>query len=715
MRKIFVVVFSFISIFQLVADEGMWLLPLIQKLNYEQMKKMGLNLKAEDIYNINHSSLKDAVVIFNGGCTGEMVSNEGLLFTNHHCGYDAIQTHSSVNHDYLKNGFWAKSKEEELANPGMFVTFLVRMENVTEKIIAVLNDTMKEPERKILISTSSNIVVKEAIKGTTYEAEVKPMFEGNQYYLFVYETYKDVRLVGAPPQSIGKFGGETDNWMWPRHTADFSVFRVYCSADGKPAEYSKDNVPLKPRYFFPISLKDLKKDDFTMVLGYPGNTERYLSSYGVQELAEVVHPVRIKVRTVKQNIMMEDMKKSEKIRIQYASKYTRSANYWKFSMGQERGIQKLKVIEKRQQLEQQFKHWVEADTSRKREFGNVVPLIERAIKSRKELYFSQQYYAEAIFRSIEPTTLVLSFNPLIEEMSKPEPDQQKMKEQIDQLQPACENFFKNYNFDTDFRIAQAMLRLMKEDFQKDYMPDIFNVIKKKYKGNTDAYLNKVYSKSIFSDSIRMKSFLNKPQLKVLKNDPFFIFTQSVYNRYRSIYKVMNLTNDVLNSAERKFVKGLQMMQTDRVFYPDANFTMRLTYGKVGGYSPFDAIHYDYLTTLKGIMEKENPRDEEFVVPFRLKELYRSKDFAPYSATDNMPVCFITDNDITGGNSGSPVVNGDGQLIGIAFDGNWDAMTGDIEYEPTLQKCICVDIRYVLFIIDKFAEANYLLKELSIVQ
>jgi len=695
----------------LMADEGMWLISLTKDLIYNDMKKMGLRLTPEQIYSVNHSSVKDAVVIFNGYCTGEMVSPEGLLFTNHHCGMDAIQSHSTVEHDYLKEGFWAASRKDELPNPGMFVSFLVRIEDVSPRVLSHVNDTMKESERRAHVAAAIDEIIRAATDSTFYNAEVKAMDEGNAYFLFVYETYKDIRLVGAPPQSIGKFGGETDNWMWPRHTGDFSIFRVYCSPDGKPAEYSPENVPLKPRHFFPISMKGIREGDFTMVIGYPGTTDRYATSYAIKELAEVVHPIRINVRGLRQSILMEEMQKDEKIRIQYASKYARSSNYWKYSIGQMKGIRQQQLIEKKQQEEQQFARWYNADSARKAKYGNVLPTLDRAFSSRKELYSALMFLSEAVFRSIESISFALSFNDLYEELSKKNPDPENVNGEIQYLKKSAGQFFKNYNRHVDMRVAKAMFSAMMTRMKDPFRPSYCSFIEKKYHANPDKFVNEIYKQSMFCDSQRLMTFLENPSLKILKKDKIFQVAMATHEKYTSMQRENNMINLIISGEKRKYIRGRQEMEPGKKYYPDANFTMRLSYGKTGGYRPADGVKYDYVTTLTGVMEKENPLTEEFYVPGKLKDLYRQKDFYPYSKDSVLTVCFISDNDITGGNSGSPVLNAEGELTGIAFDGNWESMTVDIHYHPQLQKCISVDIRYVLFIIDKYAEARYLLNEL----
>lgn len=692
------------------ADEGMWMLPLIKKLNIGTMHEMGLKLTAEDIYSVNKSSLKDAIVIFGRGCTAEVVSDKGLIFTNHHCGYGQIQSHSSVEHNYLEDGFWAKTLRDELPNPDLTATFLIRIEDVTEKINAVLNSDMTEAERENAIRTKQSELESDATEGNHYNASVRSFFEGNQFFLFVYEIYKDVRLVGAPPSSIGNFGDDTDNWMWPRHTGDFSIFRIYCAPDGSPAEYSTKNVPLKPKHFLPISLKGVEDGDFSMVLGYPGGTQRYMTSYGVNEVLEVTHPNRIKIRGLRQEILMEDMMAEEKVMIQYASKYSRSSNYWKFSIGQSEGLKRLKIYEKKQKLEEEFQNWVTQNDSREEKYGDALELIEEAITSRKSYVNASQYLVECLLMPVEIFALARNTSNLVSALEK---DPKNMDESVKkELLQISEEHFKNYNLETDKKVTLAMLKLYYEDVSKEFHPDLFNMIENKYKGDFEKYVDRLYSKSVFATKESFEEFINSPKVEKLKSDLAFLGSKSVRSKYLEIRYLSSQYNP--DKGRRLFMDGLMKMQKDKVFYSDANFTMRLTYGKVGDYQPRDAVYYDYKTTLKGVMEKEDPGNREFIVPDKLKQLYKEKNYGAYGENGKMITCFTTNNDITGGNSGSPVINANGELIGIAFDGNWEAMSGDIAFEPELQKCINVDIRYVLFIIDKYAGATRLIDELKLI-
>jgi hypothetical protein len=697
------------------ADEGMWLLPLIQKLTIDTMHSLGLKLTAEDIYSINHSSIKDAIVIFGGGCTGEIVSEEGLLLTNHHCGYDAIQNHSTVEHNYLQDGFWATEHKEELPNTDLNVTFLVRIEDVTESVLKDIPDTLPEDKRNEQITVVADSISSAAIAGTHYEASVESLFGGNNYYLFVYEVYNDVRLVGAPPSSIGKFGYDTDNWMWPRHTGDFSVFRVYSGPDGKPAEFSNDNIPLKPRHSLPVSLKERNINDFSMVLGYPGNTTRFMTSYEINELMRITNPNRIKIRGLRQDILLKDMRADEKVNIQYASKYSSSSNYWKYSIGQNQGLKKLNILGKKEQEEKEFIDWVNADDQRKKKYGEALELISNAVEKRAMFTHALQYIHECFFSSAELIAFANRAKGLYATMLM-EPDNKTLIDSLAAiLKIRWEDFNKDYSVSTDMKVIPAILQLYRDNVPAEYHPDIFNQIKTKYKNDITRYTRDLFAETMFTDRKKFEDFIMHPTIKALKKDPAFQAAVSAMSVYRQVYYGESAFDNDFEKGHRLYVAGLKEFHPDNVYYPDANFTMRLTYGTVKDYFARDAVHYDYYTTLEGIMEKEDPDNWEFIVPQKLKDLYERKDYGQYGSDDKMPVCFITNNDITGGNSGSPVIDGEGNLIGLAFDGNWEAMSSNIAFEPDLQRCICVDIRYVLFIIDKYAGASYLINEMKIIR
>ncbi|HRS43855.1 MAG TPA: S46 family peptidase [Tenuifilum sp.] len=695
------------------ADEGMWLLPLLQKYNIQAMQQKGFKLTADDIYNLNQASIKDAVIIFGRGCTGEVVSDQGLVLTNHHCGYGAIQQHSTPEHDYLEDGFWAKSFEEEIPTPGLTATFLIRIEDVTDQVNAAFKPEMSEADRDKAAMEIGRKIAKQATDGTHYTASVRSFFGGNQYFLLVYEVFNDVRLVGAPPSSIGKFGHDTDNWMWPRHTGDFSVFRIYASKDNKPADYSRENVPYKPKHFLPISLKGVNNGDFTMIMGYPGSTQRYMTSVEVQERINILNANRIYVRGIKQEIWLKDMQADKAVNIKYASKYAGSSNYWKNSIGMNKALKRLKVYDFKKQQEEEFTKWVLASPERQQKYGEALSLINEGVTGRKEYLHASQYISEALFSGTEIIGMAAMTRSLVDALKGNKTEE--VTKISKSLKARSENFYKNYNTPTDQKTAKAMFRIFMENVPLTYQPDIFNTIRTKYKGDVDKFVDQMFAKTMFTDPAKFNAFLDKPNLKVLEKDPVYVAAASISNKYDEISKAMAPFNEKLQRGQRLYIAGVLEMNEGKAMYPDANFTMRLTYGEIKDYFPMDAVHYDYLTTLDGVMEKEDPDNWEFVVPAKLKELYNSKDYGRYGKDGKMPVAFISTNDITGGNSGSPVMNGNGELIGIAFDGNWEAMSGDIVFENKLQRTISVDIRYVLFVIDKYAGATRLIDEMKIIE
>ena len=708
-----VLILILIGQINLKADEGMWMLPDIEKLIMPDMLELGIQLTAEDIYSINNSSIKDAIVIFGRGCTGEIVSDDGLLFTNHHCGFDEIQYHSSVDHDFLNDGFWAMSRDDELPNPDLEVRFLKRIENITGRILEGVTDSLTEEGRRSKIREKIDSI-KEERSDDGLEAIVKSFYAGNEYYLFEYEVFKDVRLVGAPPSSIGKFGYDTDNWEWPRHTGDFSIFRVYTAPDGSPAEYSTDNIPLKPKYFLPVSLKGYEKGDLTFILGYPGGTDRYLCSYGILETMQVENANRIRIRGERLNILMRDMQADPKVRIQYSNKYFRSSNYWKYSIGQNYRLRVLDVIDKKRQEEVEFQDWSSSDSLRSLKYGNILPEMERIYNARRDAEMNFNAMTEAFFIASELVGFIADFNYLYKLLRIGGTEPQELQDELDILRKDAGKFYKDYNISTDIRVTSAMFELYKEMIRPEQQPEIYQEINRKFKGNIDKFVNHLFSHTIFTDEGKLMAFLNKPSVAVLERDRGFQVTRSIFRKYYEEYTILDGFDLQLEYLDRLYMLGRRELWPDKYEYPDANFTMRMTYGTVENYSPRDAVHYDEITVLKGVMEKEDTSNFEFLVPDLLKELYSKKDYGPYGVNGKMPVCFITNNDITGGNSGSPVFNAKGELIGLAFDGNWEAMSGDIEYEPALQRCICVDIRYVLFIIDKYAGATQLIEELKIV-
>jgi len=716
MKKLFAILLIFVFSFGLKAkaDEGMWLLPLIEKLNIGQMTELGLKLTAEDIYSLNKASIKDAIVIFGGGCTGEIVSSQGLILTNHHCGYSSIQAHSTVEHDYLTDGFWAMSKEEELPNPTLSVTFLISIEDVTSRILTNVTPEMNEAERNAVVNEARLAIEKKAGEGNNYRVQVASFYGGNNFYLLLYERYTDVRLVGAPPQSIGKFGSDTDNWEWPRHTGDFSVFRVYSGPDGKPAQYSKENIPLKPKYFLPVSIKDINKGDFAMILGYPGRTNRYMTSFEIDELLQISHPNRIKIRGIKQDIWMKDMLADQKVNIQYSDKYFSSSNYWKYSIGQKAGLESLKVKAKKEVIEKQFSSWVMGTSDRKAKYGEALNMIRTSIEGRAEFYNARQYLNECI-QGCE----LLRMNYLAETLMKilKLEDNQRKNELILQIRDDVSDLYKDYNPSTDQKSTKAMLRLYRTDIPAKFHPDFYsNVVDKKFKGDIDKFVDNMFEKSIFASEEKLNAFLNKPMLKTLEKDPVYLTSVSFDKISTLVSKESGRFEEDLATGKRLWIAALMEMAPEKTRYPDANSTMRLSYGTVQDYDPRDGVTYKYYTTLQGVVDKYKPGDYEFDLPQRLIDLNNNKEYGRYgSKYGYMPVCFLTTNDITGGNSGSPVMNGNGELIGLAFDGNWESMSGDIAYESELQRTIVVDIRFVLWTMDVYAGAKHLVDEMTIAQ
>ena len=696
MKKLFLLFAAACVTFSAAADEGMWMLPYLQKMNAKDMKARGCKLSAEEIYSMNNSSLKDAIVIFGGGCTGEIVSPDGLLFTNHHCGYGSIQALSSVEHDYLKNGFWAMSRAEEIPAPGLKVRFIRKIVDVTSDVLGAVPDIAGGEERSRLVAEHA-----EAVK-SRFEAEnpgmeisVKPFFGGNQFFAFVIEVFSDVRLVGTPPTSIGKFGGDTDNWMWPRHTGDFSIFRVYAGPDNKPADYAPENRPYKAEKFLKVSLNGYDEADFAMIMGFPGSTQRYMTSYEIDRMLEVENPQRIFIRGERQAILKEDMAASDKVRIQYASKYAQSSNYWKNSIGMSRGIKRLDVKGRKQEQEAAFRAWAAKNTLPTEGYVDALDKIRESVEETLPSYASLQYLQEAFLRAVEILT----------------PARYSGSLKGAELEEALKGFYKDYNMPTDRRVAKRMFRIVKENCKE--LPSVFaEVIDKRFGGDTDAYVDYLYDNSVFADEQRALAAVASG--RELKEDPAAVLSESIVGKMRELSKAQKEGRQKYADGHRLYIAGLMRMQPKKAWASDANFTIRLTYGRILPYNPADGIRYNYYTTLKGVMEKENPENPtEFTVPAKLKELYAAKDFGRYAnAKGELPTCFLADCDITGGNSGSPVLNAKGSLIGLAFDGNWEAMSGDVAFEPELQRTIAVDVRYVLFVIDKFAGAGWLLDELQ---
>ncbi|HQF02139.1 MAG TPA: S46 family peptidase [Bacteroidales bacterium] len=716
------IVFGLNSLFaSLRTDEGMWLPMFVERLNWTDIQKMGLQLTIDELYSINHSSLKDAVVGLAEGsapngffCTGEIVSDKGLLFTNHHCAYDVIQRHSSIQHDYLTDGFWAMNAEDEIPNPGLTASFLVRMEDVTEQVLSELDDEMTIEKRAAKIREITSPIKEKASEDGKYDAVVKSFYDGSEYYLFVYQTFKDVRLVGAPPSSIGKFGGDTDNWMWPRHTGDFAILRVYSAPDGSPADYSKDNVPLKPKHHLPVSIKGYEKDDYAMIWGFPGNTERYLTSYGIDFAINQKNPAIIDVFGTMLDVMKTQMDADPAIRIELASDHAGIANVWKYFIGQTRGLKRLDVKSKKEEIEKDFINWYKKNDETNEKYGNVLQNLQAAYQQMEGTI--TPFYLIAIGSSnIECLNLSMQTVVMEEMLEKKKDNKAQIELTIDALKETSEEFYSDYNISMDRDMLSSMLSLFKKRLSLNQLPDIFATINAKFNGDINSYVDYVFKNSIFTDKDRYNKFLSNPKVKTLKKDPINELSSS-FNKIIASYQA-NLAEGQQNVSlnMRKFIAGLREMNPSVKYYPDANSSMRFTYGTIKDYYPADAVHYDYITHAKGILEKEDPTNEEFIVSPKLKELIKKGDFGIYGKDGDLVINFLSTNDITGGNSGSPVINGKGELIGIAFDGNWEAMSGDIAFENELQRTISVDIRYVLFVIDKYAGAKHLIDELTLVK
>lgn len=693
------------------ADEGMWLPYSINGKNLADMQRLGCKLTAEQIFSFNQPSLKDAIVQFGGGCTGELISPEGLLLTNHHCGLGQVQAHSSVEHDYLQEGFWAKSKAEELPNKGLTVSFLTYIEDVTKILLVGVDNNTSEADRATKISENAQTLIKERKGNRDVEVEIVPFYHGNQYILFVYDVYKDVRLVACPPWGIGKFGADTDNWTWPRHKGDFCIFRVYTAPDGSPAEYSEDNIPMKSKHFLPISLKGVKPGDYTMILGYPGSTDRYSTSGAVKSVIEQEGPAIIACRTTKLDQYRKHMDADPAVFIKYASKQASVSNYWKYYIGQVKQLQRNKVFEKRANQEVAFQKWMNENSDRKAQYGDIFNDIDQYWNHQAKYTKATIYHREAGWRGGEAVAFAVRFrqlNRIIENKAA----QNEIAARAEAMKGAVQNYFKDYDKETDRDVTIALLNLFYKDINPEQLPAMIKKIGDKNSGDFTQFVNNAFAKSIFVDAEKLNNWIENP--KSLTKDPIFALMSEIINSYIDLTEQ---AGSVSNSrAERLYMKGLMEMQKDRNFYPDANFTMRLTYGSVQDCKPANAVTYDYITTLDGVMEKYKPGDWEFDVPAELIKLWENKDYGRYADENgDLVVNFITTNDITGGNSGSPVIDAEGNLIGLAFDGNWEAMSGDLSFENEVQRTICMDARYLVFIIDKMANAQNLMQELKIIE
>ena len=702
------------------ADEGMWMLTDLKKQNAAVMQDLGLDISIDKVYSPDSISLKDAVVHFGGGCTGEVISAEGLVLTNHHCGYQYIQQHSAVEHDYLTDGFWAMSREQELPCEGLTITFIDRILDVTDYVQEQLKKD-EDPEGLNYLSPSylstvaKRFAKKENIKTDDFTVlELKPFYGANKYYLFVKTVYKDIRMVGAPPSSIGKFGADTDNWMWPRHCGDFSIFRIYTSKDGKPANYAADNVPLKVKKHLAINMNGIKEGDFTFVMGFPGRNWRYMISDEVEERMQTTNFMRDTVRGVRLRVLGEEMTKDAKTRIQYAAKYASSANYWKNAIGMNEGLVSLKVLDRKK--DEQKRLLAFGDETGNESYRQAYESIKQIVAKRHDAVYHQQAIYEALMLGTE-FSKIPDTDKLLEALEKN--DKKGVKAAITALQEQGKKFFnKDYSTVVDRKVSKQLLALYAQLIPAGQRISIFKVIDGQFAGSTDAFVDACFDRSIFRSSKALAAFLQNPSADKLKKDLMVQYAKSVKEGYKATDEAMKAETNAYNRAHKTWVAGMLALKQKegKAIYPDANSTLRLTYGKIGSYEPADGKEYLYYTTLKGVMEKEDSENPEFVVSPKLKELYEKKDFGPYAMADGrMPVCFVTATDNTGGNSGSPVFNSKGELIGVGFDRNYEGLTGDIAYNPQLQRAACVDIRYVLFVIDKYAGAKHLIDELTIVR
>ncbi len=716
MKRLSLLLVSAVLITAAYAGEGMWNLLLLDSLNYKDMQEKGLRLAPEDIYSINQASIKDAVVIFGGGCTGELISPDGLLITNHHCGYSRIQAHSTVENDYLTNGFWAGSREEELANPGLSVSFLVRIEDVTGKVLAGIPDSLPETERNRRAGAMMEELKSRAVEGTHYEAEIKSFYFGREYYMFVYEVFRDVRLVGAPPEAIGRFGGDTDNWIWPRHTGDFSLFRIYADKENKPADYSPENVPYRPKKHLTISTDGVKEGDFTMVIGYPGRTDEYLTSDALRMIGQKSLPAKIEMRTLRWQALEKEMARGPEARLKYAGRYVGISNSWKKWIGVTRGIESSDAIRRKKLLESSFDQWAHGNVADTAGYSSLMEQFSVSYTQFEPLYIANDLGYE-----------LLNSPEVFDLLNKTQIDFYAMLDSSDTFQKVARNqlkqsgvkFFRTESMVIDQQILPSMLRIYAENTDPRYHPGFFSTISNEYKGSYEDYINSAFSRSVFTDSTRYVKMLRKPvevMRKLISTDPLVVIYRDFSRTLMfDVYVKADSLSRQINRLYRKYITGMMAMDKTRVLYPDANFTMRLAYGKVEGYEPSDAVNYGFYTTLKGIMEKENPEIADYQVPLKLKELFVQRDFGSYTVNNNVPVCFIASNHTSGGNSGSPVLNAEGNLIGINFDRNWEGTISDYAYDPGICRNISLDIRYVLFIIDKFADADWLLDELTILK
>lgn len=697
------------------ADEGMWLPFKLSQQNYQKMQALGLNIPMEQIFNTSAPSLKDAVVsLNNGSCTGSFISNQGLLITNHHCVLSDVQWHSSISNNYLDDGFWAADYSAELPIPGKTASILIDVIDVTEKILNVLPDGISEQYRTYLIDSISNELVNQYQLKTSYTAEISHFYQGNQFILFLTEVFEDVRLVASPPSSIGQFGKDEDNWMWPRHSADFALLRVYSTPDGKPAPYNDKNVPYQPKKFLNISLKGVEKDNFTMVMGFPGSTQRFLSSYGIQELEQVVNPVIKEVRGIKQSIWETDMQRNATIKIQYASKFAESSNYWKYAIGQNLSIRSRNMIENRRELESRFTNWLSQNPEKAEKYGHILPSLAMIHTFKSSLVKTGVITMETMISGPDLFLLALEalyFKSQLEEIQE---QPEILKQAQEEFRQSINNIHKDFNSNLDQKVFAALLDYYRKNIADSLRAPDNELFDLKDKLNSNALANRIYAQSVLTNPKRFEQFMANPDADKLQNDPALLFVSTVMNHFAKSFFMMEEIDAQTDGLMRQYIMALKDMNPDQEFYPDANSSMRLSFGTVQPYSPRDGVKYNYYTTTRGLLQKMRTSPQVYQIPADFEKMLIKGDFGAYAnSAGQMPVCFVSNNDITGGNSGSPVLNGDGELIGLAFDGNWEGMGSDLEYMDGLQMCVNVDIRYVLFILDKYAGLQRILDEMSI--
>ena len=705
-----------LSIVSLVkADEGMWLPLLLGKLNEKQMKSLGMKMSANDIYSINSGSLKDAIVSFNGGCTGEVISSKGLILTNHHCGFDAIENHSTLDHNYIRDGFWAGNYGEEIPNPGMFVTFIIRIEDISKQVLNGVTPEMPENERQAIIDKNSAEIKRTAKKESYQDGFVRGFFEGNQYYLFITETYRDIRLVGAPPSSIGNFGKDTDNWMWPRHTGDFSMFRIYANKNNKPAEYSKDNIPYTPKKSLSISLDGVAEGDFTMVFGFPGRTTQYLQSAAVEQIMKVNDPAKIGIREKALAVIDGYMRKDEQIKIQYAAKYAGIQNAYKKWQGEVLGLTSTNAVEKKKSYENEFQKRVNNNTQWKATYGSLLSDLEKAYAEIQPYGYARDYYLEIVSK-IELFSIANAINSLKAAYEKD--GENGYKQRLKEVKNRLAGLFDEYSAEVDQRLFVVLMEMYMNDQESKYQSPEFRNWVKENGNNLEKAAVDLFKETILKDARKTLVLLDQPMGDVLefaKKDPVVLLYADLINTYsEQVSKKLNEIQGRINKLNRSYMQAQMDVFKEKIFYPDANSTLRVTYGKVKGYNPRDAVKYDHYTYLDGVLDKYKPGDYEFDVPEKIRTLYKSMDYGPYGSGGKMPVCFIAMNHTTGGNSGSPALDAYGNLVGLNFDRVWEGTMSDINYDPSICRNIMVDIRYVLFVVDKFAGASHLVKEMKLV-